>query len=915
MKSHPRADCRPSPFKALAIGLASALLYSAAYGTDIAFLKSTGHWATAVPANFQMGDNIVTGPPNTLALSESWIAVGSPASADQGFANGGAVQVFTATGAWSRKILPPTGVAQKFFGASCAINGSGHMLVVGSPGPSASSPGVAYVYSLLNGTLLHTLTPGTPAAGVTGDLFGCAVAVSGSKVIVGAYGNSSQRGRIYVYDINTGLQLATMPNPESGGGTVNDRFGYSIAAEGNVAVVGAPDVDSNRGAGYAFDLTTFSYIAKFQPAASVSTDWVGTSIAMHGGKIALGAPGSNTQTGKVFVMGLLDDTQAVLTGSDAAAGDRLGQSVSTHLGLLVAGTPFQANSRGALYVFDINSSSANEIQKIIPPDGGTSRFGLGVAIVGNQAVVTAPQDSTQANQAGAIVLMSPILRQMPLTKVTAQGDFAPGVVEANFSTIGDAFLNSDGEVAFASSTNGTGNNGGNGVWNTLAPSQPLDLVLKVHLLDGGLPVASVSTPMINNAGLSIFKGTLGAPATSLNNQAIYKDDGTVVTRILRTGDPQAAFNMAQPVVFDEAVQSHSVDRVPVISYLKVGSGTPATTASTDSGLLWYDVATNSSEAQREGSNVPLSSLIYGQFAPRVAAYWDNVAYCTAIAPPTVVGFNQAIFQKVNGGAVTMIAQKGLPAPVITPTTNFSSFIGESSDDGERVLYRATLAAPAIATNNEALFLYSPGSPPINTLVVRKGSLVYGLPGVTISSFINYWQSGGSTLVYAALGGTANTTNNRALILYSNIPVIPPLVLMRTGDPAPGFDAETIAVILKVQVEPKNAHYMVLARLQNAPAGTDIVLYRGFANKPIGSNFAALTLRRPVPVLRKGHLFLNQPGKITSMDLPISNISATGAGNTGRGAIMRRTVDGKTPNTAVISVDFANGVHQVMKGIP
>ncbi|MDB6137715.1 MAG: hypothetical protein JWO94_787, partial [Verrucomicrobiaceae bacterium] len=909
------------PFRRLSVLAFGIVLACAqgALGTDIATHKLTAHWKNST-AGYELGYvSYASGVgPNTLASNDNWIVVGAPLSSDQDVGSGGGAQVFNAvTGAWVRKLLPPLPVAAStLFGNSCAINGS--TAVIGAPGPTASSPGAAYVYNLTTGALLKTLKP-NPGDGANGDFFGTSVAITDTRVVVGAYADDSNKGSIYVFDLKTGAQIIKLQDPL---GVSNDAFGFSMASEGSIVIVGAPRVDSYRGAGYAYDISANppAFIKKYQPSTSVANDQAGFSVAIHQGKIILGAAyaGASNSTGKIFVMGLQDTNESALTGSDVGQGEYLGRCVATHQGLLIAGSPFQAGGRGAVYVFDLNSTSTTEFQKLLPPDGGTSYFGLNVALCGNQAVMAAPFDKTPVANAGSLYVMSPLMRPMPLTKVAAKGDFAPGANESNFGTIGDAYLNNDGETTFTSTTTGPGSNASKdvGIWNTLALNQPLDLVLKTRQIDGGLTIAAVSAPLANYNSNSILRATLsGAGVTSINNQAIYKDDGTTVSRVLRTGDANAAFTGAVPSGFTQVVQSDNTNRFATTCTLRQNVAT--TTAANDSGVLWYDVGTSTMEAQREGSVEPVSGLTYGQFTGRVAGLWTNLLYSAAIAPPTVAAFNQALFSKGFGNAVFKAAQKGDLAPGAAGAA-YSSFLGETVDDGNRLLYRATLGAPATTANNEGLWnCYQNPLPSVYNLAMRKGDPVPGLPGVKIAKFIQFWQSFTATFALVQLSGTGVTAaNDQALLIWKSSSPLPNqmIVLLREGDLAPGCGAARIGTISRVQLENYNAHYYVLATLTGAPIGTELALFRGYGRRTT-PNLGEVPLLRPSPVLRKGQLFANQPGKITSISLPSTNITASGAGSTGLGFIAQISSSGNTPSQIVIAVDFANGVHQVMKGIP
>jgi hypothetical protein len=91
------------------------------------------------------------------------------------------------------------------------------------------------VYDLASGTPtvpVATLTNPSPALS---DYFGSSVAISGTRVVVGAYGDdagAANAGSAYVYDLSSGtptVPIATLTNPSPAG---NDYFGYSVAISG-----------------------------------------------------------------------------------------------------------------------------------------------------------------------------------------------------------------------------------------------------------------------------------------------------------------------------------------------------------------------------------------------------------------------------------------------------------------------------------------------------------------------------------------------------------------------------------------------------------------------------------------------------------------------------------------------------------
>jgi len=130
------------------------------------------------------------------------------------------------------------------------------------------------------GDLYHTFDNPNNYGTSENDRFGYSVAISDSHAIVGAYkeddsdGNSS--GVAYVFDLSTGNLLHTFENPNNYGTSENDYFGYSVAISDSHAIVGAyaeDDADGDSsGVAYVFELSTESYTVTFDSNDGSSVD-------------------------------------------------------------------------------------------------------------------------------------------------------------------------------------------------------------------------------------------------------------------------------------------------------------------------------------------------------------------------------------------------------------------------------------------------------------------------------------------------------------------------------------------------------------------------------------------------------------------------------------------------------------------
>jgi hypothetical protein len=138
-----------------------------------------------------------------------------------------------------------------------------------------------------------------PDNGAASDHFGYSVDADGDVLIVGAPQSSAaapNAGVAYVFRSIDGVwsqeQRLTASDAAEG-----DRFGHRVAVDGNVAVVGAVNHDgggANAGAAYVFEFNGAEWtepITLEAPAAEASR-FFGSAVAVSGDAIAVGSPGS-----------------------------------------------------------------------------------------------------------------------------------------------------------------------------------------------------------------------------------------------------------------------------------------------------------------------------------------------------------------------------------------------------------------------------------------------------------------------------------------------------------------------------------------------------------------------------------------------------------------------------------------------
>jgi len=254
---------------------------------------------------------------------------------------------------------------------------------------------------LLSGAVLAQETTFAGEDTFTNDAYGQASAASadGSVVIVGAPGDLSGAGSAYIVE-RSGAVWLERQKLSAGALVANAKFGAAVAVEGDWAVVGAPEDDTNGagvGAAYVFQRVdgTWTPALTLLPAIGVGGGFFGASVGISGTTLAIGAPGAGTG-GQVEVYTLDNGSWAVagtLEPPGAASGDLFGSSLSVSGGEVLVGAPGRSGGQGAAYLFSDNSGSWTADTLFDNGNLGCSGAcanGTSVALRGNVAVVGSP---------------------------------------------------------------------------------------------------------------------------------------------------------------------------------------------------------------------------------------------------------------------------------------------------------------------------------------------------------------------------------------------------------------------------------------------------------------------------------------------------------------------------------------------
>jgi hypothetical protein len=205
----------------------------------------------------------------------------------------GKVYAFTeADGIWTQgqTLVADDGGIGDIFGYSIAFDGT--RAVIGAYANNGYQ-GAAYVFGVTDGTWSQSQKL-VAAAGASNTYFGYATALSGSTVLVGAWGANpggvDTQGAAYIFTESNGTWTQTQELLADDGGA-GDKFGHSVALDGTTALIGADGNGNAQGAVYAFDATggMFAQSQKFLASNGAPSDQFGLPITLDGSAALVGS--------------------------------------------------------------------------------------------------------------------------------------------------------------------------------------------------------------------------------------------------------------------------------------------------------------------------------------------------------------------------------------------------------------------------------------------------------------------------------------------------------------------------------------------------------------------------------------------------------------------------------------------------
>ncbi|MGB7582776.1 MAG: FG-GAP repeat protein [Sedimentisphaerales bacterium] len=332
----------------------------------------------------------------------------------------GAAYVYEFSGSqWvqKQKLIPSDGAAGDKFGKSVAIQDN--TIVVGS---YDDNEGSAYVFSNSGGVWTQQQKIVAPDA-ATGDKFGCSVAIDNNTIVIGAYGDNGYAGSASVFVLAGSSwvfqQKLTALNAES-----MDIFGCSVAIDNNIIIIGAPNDDysgiSDAGSAYIYQRQDATWLEQNILRASDSGPFhhFGYSVAIDGNWAVIGAYecniGSINTAGAAYVFSQTDanwvERQKLFDANDPCSGDDFGSAVAIKDDTILVGCPYDfVNGNMAGSVFEFVRTGTNWVQsdRLAAGDANTNdRFGSSLALSGRHTIIGVPNNLNNNKSTGAAYIFN-----------------------------------------------------------------------------------------------------------------------------------------------------------------------------------------------------------------------------------------------------------------------------------------------------------------------------------------------------------------------------------------------------------------------------------------------------------------------------------------------------------------------------
>ncbi len=378
------------------VGAPSELVSGVTTGAAYIYRKNGLGWTLenrVLATDRLSGDQLGAG----VSIDGDWAVAGAPGRAEGG-ASSGAAYIFRWNGsAWAQfqKIREtPGATAGDRYGTSVSI--SGNVIAVGawSDDERATGAGAVFMYRF-NGSTWVFEQKLTASDGQLEDHLGFSVSLDGAWLLACAdedddRGSNSGSAYYYQYNGSSWVERQKIVAPD---GTANDLFGWNVSLSFPVSILGSVQdgpIFAAQGSAYIFRHNGVNWVFERRLNASDpgTNDLFGFSVAIDGNIAVVGAPRDDvfpSDSGSIYVFDNTVGTTWVqrprISPADGAALDQFGQTVSVDAGnMIFAGAPGDddaGGNAGSAYYFILSPPEVtDQPDSITRPLGGTATFSI-----------------------------------------------------------------------------------------------------------------------------------------------------------------------------------------------------------------------------------------------------------------------------------------------------------------------------------------------------------------------------------------------------------------------------------------------------------------------------------------------------------------------------------------------------------
>ncbi|ETW93745.1 MAG: hypothetical protein ETSY1_37905 [Candidatus Entotheonella factor] len=287
---------------------------------------------------------------------------------------------------------------QQIIGRGLIVSMSGDLLITGdrNDDDSGFASGAAYIFERQDNNSWQRIAKLTASDAAGGDRLGESVSIDGSRAVAGSRGdddNGNRSGSAYVFEQQGDGSWQQVAKLTAADAAADDEFGSSVAVSGDRIAVGALGDDDNgfaSGSVYIFERQgngSWQEVAKLIASDGAEFDVLGVSVFLRGDRLVIGAPHTaGGALGSAYVFERQGDGSwqevAKFNASDGQPSDLFGTNVSLDNDRIVIGAPGlpSANLLGSAYIFERQGDGSWQQVAILNAPGGAPANLFGVGV-------------------------------------------------------------------------------------------------------------------------------------------------------------------------------------------------------------------------------------------------------------------------------------------------------------------------------------------------------------------------------------------------------------------------------------------------------------------------------------------------------------------------------------------------------